>query len=116
MLSSSRMTLLQRMTEERARQRESLRLSVIAQLRHELAETIPGERAIVFGSLIKPGRFSEFSDVDLALEREPGAMSIFQLTSILAERLGRRVDVVLLPECRFAERILREGEAWMPQG
>ena len=69
----------------------------------------------MFGSLIKPGRFSEESDADIALEKEPAAISLYQLTSRLAEFLGRSVDVVLLPECRFRERILREGEVWTPQ-
>lgn len=43
-------------------------------------------------------------------------MSVYQLTSLLAERLGRRVDVVLLPEYRFRDRIVREGEKWTLPG
>ena len=39
-------------------------------------------------------------------------MSLYQLTSLLAERMGRRVDVVLLPESRLRDKIVREGEAW----
>lgn len=71
---------------------------------------------IVFGSLLKPGRFNENSDVDLALENEPANMSMYQLTSLLAENLGRPVDVVLLSECRFQEKVLREGERWTLRG
>ena len=63
-----------------------------------------------------PERLNEASDIDLALESEPAGMSVYQLTSLLAERLGRRVDVVLLPEYRFRDRIVREGEKWTLPG
>ena len=68
----------------------------------------------VFGSLTRAGRFTESSDVDLALESEPTSMSIYQLIAQLSERLGRRVDVALLSECRLKDKIIREGELWTP--
>jgi predicted nucleotidyltransferase len=52
--------------------------------------------------------------VDLALAAEPASMSVYQLIAQLSERLGRRVDVVLLSESRLRDKILREGETWMP--
>ncbi|MDQ3118163.1 MAG: nucleotidyltransferase domain-containing protein [Verrucomicrobiota bacterium] len=109
------MTLLQQMAYDRARRRETLRLATRRQLRRALRTIVPAQRVVLFGSLVKPGRFSEISDIDLALEREPSGMTHYQLTSLLAERLGRRVDIVLLPECRFRDRIAREGEVWMPK-
>lgn len=108
------MTLLQEMESERMERRESLRLQTQGELRRELRELIPNEKVIVFGSLVKPGRFGDSSDIDLALEAEPAGLSVYQLSSLLAERLGRRVDVMLLSECRFRDKILREGELWMP--
>lgn len=51
---------------------------------------------------------------DLAARNGAG-MSSYQLTSLLAEHMGRKVDVVLLPETRLRDKILREGEIWMPQ-
>jgi predicted nucleotidyltransferase len=105
-------TLLEKMQQERLQGRERLRAEVRRQLREVLPQTIPGQRVVVFGSLAKPGRFSEGSDIDLALESEPPDMSLYQLTSLLAERMGRRVDVVLLPESRLRDKILREGETW----
>lgn len=104
------------MEAERLRERECLRAAVRQQLREVLARTIPGQRVLVFGSLTRPGRFSENSDVDIALEAEPAGMSLYLLTGLLAELLGRRVDVVLLPECRFRDKILREGETWTLPG
>lgn len=106
------MTLLQQMESERRQRREFLRAETRRELQAALNDLLPGGRVIVFGSLLKPGRFSEASDVDLALEVEPAGISVCQLTGLLAERLGRRVDVVLLPECRFRNRIMREGETW----
>src|SRR5258708_250253 len=102
-------TLLQKMTEARAAQAERLRLAVREALRAALCEILPGTSVVLFGSLTKPGHFTESSDVDLALAAEPSSMSIYQLTAQLSERLGRRVDIVLLPESRLRDKILREG-------
>ena len=109
------MTLLQQMDIQRAARREALRLAVREQLRSALDRLVPVAKVIVFGSLTVPGDFSEFSDVDLALETEPASPSVYQLTALLAEELGRPADIVLLSECRFRERIEREGEVWMQQ-
>jgi len=97
---------------ERRERRERLRLETKQQLRTALADLLPDQQVIVFGSLVKPGKFSETSDVDVALTTEPPGMSMYQLISLLAERLGRSVDVLLLSECRFRDKILREGETW----
>jgi predicted nucleotidyltransferase len=110
------MTLLQQMHQDRKARREALRLQVREQLREALEELRPEKEVIVFGSLTKPGRFNESSDIDLALEREPAGMSVCQLTSLLAERLGRRVDVLVLPETRLRGKIKCEGEVWTLRG
>ena len=83
-------TLLEKMEQERLQGRERLRAEVRRQLREVLPQTIPGQRVVVFGSLAKPGRFSEGSDIDLALESEPPDMSLYQLTSLLAEPMGHK--------------------------
>jgi predicted nucleotidyltransferase len=108
----SRVTLLQQRDSERYLGRERMREEMRQRLRRALVELAPAPTAIVFGSLVKPGRFSETSDVDVALTSEPAEMTTGLLSSLLAERLGRQVDVVLLFECRFRDRILREGETW----
>lgn len=107
-------TLLQKMDEECAARAERLRLAVREELRAALREILPGTPVTVFGSLTHPGRFTEVSDVDLALAAEPTGLSLYQLIALLSERLGRRVDVMLLSECRFRDKILREGEIWTP--
>ncbi len=108
------MTLLQRLHTERNCAREALRREVRNQLRAALRQVLPGTEVIVFGSLTRPGGFNEYSDVDLALEKEPSGMSVSLLTALLAEDLGRPVDVLLLHECRFQDRIVKEGEVWTP--
>jgi predicted nucleotidyltransferase len=107
-------TLLKKMAEEHAARGENLRLQVRAELRSALIDILPGVAVTVFGSLIRAGQFSEFSDVDLALAEEPPGMSVYQLIAQLSERLGRRVDVLLLHETRLREKIFREGETWIP--
>ncbi|MDP9014757.1 MAG: hypothetical protein M3O41_19270 [Pseudomonadota bacterium] len=107
-------TLLQTMTAERAARTERQRLTVRDELRSALRDVLPGVPVTVFGSLTQAGRFTDVSDVDLALAAEPQGLSVYQLIAQLSERLGRRVDVLLLSESRFREKILREGETWTP--
>ena len=105
--------LLQQAIRQRAASNECEREQVRARLREALAELLPGgSRVWVYGSLAKPGRFNEWSDIDLAIEDEPRGMSLCLLMSLLAERTGRPVDVAVLSETRLREAILREGEAW----
>jgi len=108
--------MLQKLEQERRVRRERLRRRTRTELRRALRQLVPGQQAIVFGSLTKPFRFGEHSDVDVALSQEPNGMSIYQLTSRLGERLGRRVDVVLLCETRLRDKILEEGETWTLPG
>lgn len=92
---------------------ERERLVVRERLAAAVREYLPaGSRVWLYGSLIEPGRFREWSDIDLALETEPPGMSIYLLASLLAERCLRRVDVCLLTETRLATAICRKGEVW----
>lgn len=105
-------TLLQRLAAERAARREALRLEARDRLRQALRDVLPGQKVIVFGSLTRPGGFGEDSDADVALESEPPHFNLFALMGELEERVGRPVDVIVLPACRFREDVLREGESW----
>ncbi len=105
-------TLLQKRDAARQQRRLELYSETRRLLRLALAELVPGARVILFGSITKPGVFNDRSDVDLALQEEPAGISGFRLAAELMERLQRPVDVVLLPKCRFREKILREGEPW----
>ena len=105
-------TLLQERDAVRRQRRLDLYSETRHRLRAALTEIVPGHRVILFGSLTRPGVFNDRSDVDLALESEPSEMSVLRLIASLSERLDRPVDVVLLRQCRFSAKILREGEVW----
>ena len=105
-------TILQRRAAQRTARLEEQRLGTRNKLACALRGLLPGQKLIVFGSLTRPAQFHERSDVDLALFSEPARMTIFGLIGELEERLARPVDVVVLDQCRFREKILREGELW----
>lgn len=107
------MTLLQQRDTARAHRRLEVHEETRRRLQQALAELIPGHKIILFGSLTRPGVFNDRSDVDLALESEPPQMSIYRLIAELMERLDRPVDILLLDQCRFRDRIRREGEVWI---
>ena len=99
---------------ERRRQIDAIRAeSTRAALRAALARHVPGVAVWVYGSLVKPGRFHEWSDVDLALESLPPAMSLDYLQSLVAADVGCEVDVCLIGRTRLKPMIEREGERWI---
>ena len=108
----ARDTLLSRRDEARRAGWLVVQSQVRRDLRAALEALLPGERVWVFGSLTQLGRFTDASDVDVALESEPVAVSSGRLASELSERLARPVDVVLLETCRFRDKIRSEGELW----
>jgi uncharacterized protein len=69
------------------------------------------DHGYLFGSMTQPGQFSQFSDLDLALDSlsqgEP-----FGLISHLSTFLDRDVDLVPLDQCHFAHKIQKEGVQW----
>ena len=98
---------------ERRRQRDrELAGRCRALLRASLARHASGTTVWVYGSLVKPGRFHEWSDADVALESLPAGMSLELLQSLLSADVGREVDVCLLPRTRLRAVIEREGERW----
>lgn len=106
-------TLLERMNSERAGRREAARRAAYARLREALAALLPpGSEVWVFGSVLKPGRFREDSDVDIAVDSLPPGMSEAWLQYRLALLVDRGVDVLNLHETGLRSRIEREGEKW----
>lgn len=65
----------------------------------------------LFGSSAVPGRFREHSDVDVAVVDLPGEQ-FFPLAAFLSVRLARDVDLVMLEDVHFADKIRREGLLW----
>ncbi len=69
------------------------------------------EQAYLFGSVIRPDRFTAQSDVDVAVEQMQPDL-FFAALSALSEALGRDVDLVELSKCHFAHRIRQQGTLW----
>ena len=103
------MRLLEKSLAKKRARAEQARIVALRAAQEALRELMPGEKAVLFGSVAKPGKFRENSDVDVALFATPARVSEFSLQVFLEESLGRSVDVVMLPDCRFREKILREG-------
>jgi len=104
------------LAEERDRRRKrdaALADQTRAAVRTALARHVPGTTVWVYGSLVKPGRFHEWSDVDVALESLPAGMTLEYLQSLLSADVGREVDVCLLDRTRLRPVIEREGERWI---
>lgn len=100
--------------ERQRAEREMLRLAVQARILLLLDEApVNLSEAILFGSIVHPGRFSARSDVDIAVSNlEPRAY--FELMGYLEERLEREIDIVAIDNCHFADSIRRTGLRWTP--
>jgi predicted nucleotidyltransferase len=106
-------TLLAQMNEERVRRREVARMAAYRRLREALGKLLPsGSEVWVFGSLLKPGRFREYSDIDIAVVSLPAGRSEAWLQGELELRLERGVDVLSLNETGLRSKIQRVGERW----
>lgn len=68
-------------------------------------------QAYIFGSLAQPGRFSDHSDVDVAVVDVANGR-FFAFAAALSLLLEREVDLLELHTCHFAAKIKREGVLW----
>ena len=73
------------------------------------------EKGYVFGSVTERDRFSQHSDVDLAVATHKTG-DICALMGALSMHINRDVDVVPLDQCHFAEKIRRVGIEWIANG
>lgn len=98
------------------REREALRLVVQVRALQLLDESpVALDEAILFGSVVRPGRFSPRSDVDVAVpDLEP--RDFFALMGHLEEGLEREIDLVPIDTCHFADSIRRTGLRWTRTG
>lgn len=108
----SQFHVLEKKLEEKRWQRECLRIETLTRLKEALQKSpIPFDAAYIFGSVTKPGKFYEASDIDigfLGLKDE----DFFAMVSYLTLELERDVDVVQLENHRLREKIQMEGIRW----
>jgi predicted nucleotidyltransferase len=98
----------------RARHREALRVERLERLTRVITEMQKKYRwseLIIFGSLVRPGRFGESSDADIAVSGLPKE-DYYSFVGDVSALFGHDVDVVNLEECPFAASILRGGIRW----
>ena len=110
-------SILDRALAQRQARREEERQALLADVLRELdtlAEQFDLQEAYVFGSVARPGRFREDSDVDVAVAGLPSEQFI-SLMAQLSANLGRDVDMVELEKIHFADKIKREGIKWTKQ-
>ncbi len=106
--------LWERALERRRARREQLRqelLHAVSDALAELSRQIVFTEAYIFGSLTRPERFSEESDIDIAfvgLRDE----DFFKALAFLSDRLGRDLDLVQLEKHPHKAQIIREGIPW----
>jgi predicted nucleotidyltransferase len=107
-------SILDQALAERRAEWERRRLAMLARVIVALEEVVPAfgvRRAYIFGSLAKPGRYHERSDVDVAVEW-PGAGDFFDLAAEVSRRVGQDIDILPLERIPFADKIRREGILW----
>ncbi|MCS6936252.1 MAG: nucleotidyltransferase domain-containing protein [Candidatus Bipolaricaulota bacterium] len=106
--------ILDRALERRRERREQLRQELIHTVYEALAELsqeVIFTEAYLFGSLTRPERFSEESDIDIAfvgLRDE----DFFRALAFLLDRLARDVDIVQVERHPRKDQIIREGIRW----
>lgn len=114
----SKTYLLDRVLEERRSQREALRLVTLERIKRVLEEMsgeIAFDEAYIFGSVTKPYRFFEETDVDigfLGLRDE----DFFKALAYLSYSLERDVDIIQLEKHRLKEKVMKGGIRWTKQG
>ncbi len=107
-------SVLKKAVEMKRKKREKLRRETIERVFKVLdllSERYGFEEAYIFGSLARPYRFREDSDVDIAfigLKDE----DFFRLMADLSEMVGRDVDVIQMERCGFSWLIEKEGIRW----
>lgn len=69
------------------------------------------DEAYLFGSIVLEGRYRRKSDIDIALVGLK-KYDYYKFIGEISDLLNRRVDVVLLEECHFAQFIKEKGIKW----
>ena len=94
--------------------REKMRIADLQQVQdtlRSLENKYKWDEAYLFGSIVLEGRYRKKSDIDIALLGLK-KHEYYEFIGEISDLLNRRVDVVLLEECRFAQLIKEKGKKW----
>ena len=97
---------------------EKMRITDLQQVQdtlRTLEKKYQWDEAYLFGSIVLEGRYRQKSDIDIALLGLK-KYDYFKFIGEISDLLNRRVDVVLLEECHFAQFIKEKGIKWNPKG
>lgn len=106
--------ILDSVLEKKRIRKEKLRLKVISKIKYalnELFQEVQFKEAYIFGSVTKPNRFSEDSDIDigfLGLKEN----DFFKALSILSRKLDSSVDIIQLEDYKYRNGIEKIGIKW----
>ena len=98
-------------------ERERHRLEIVAKIDQALKKLVKRyswDEAFIFGSVANAGKYHPGSDVDIALSGL-NKFDYYAFVGDISELLNKRVDVVLLEECRFSKSIVEKGIKWSPK-
>lgn len=104
-------TLLDEVIEKKRKNQEDLRLDIIKKILRgidRLRGELSFEEAYLFGSITKPFRFSERSDVDIGFVGLTNR-HFFKVMSYLSEEAGRDVDIIQLEDHKLSDKIKKGG-------
>jgi uncharacterized protein len=114
MIKPFKTTLLDQRLRQKQRENEKLRqqtLRRVLDLLPQLATEYRFNHAYVFGSVTKKGRFSPYSDIDIAIEGLDN-QQYFKFMADRSGRLEREVDVIQLEKHRLREEIKETCIEW----
>ena len=93
---------------------EKIRIADLQQVEdtlRSLEKKYQWDEAYLFGSIVLEGRYRQKSDIDIALLGLK-KYDYYKFIGEISDLLNKRVDVVLLEECRFAQFIKDKGLKW----
>ena len=102
--------LLHKQIESREEIRNEVLLQVYAVL-DTLVKKYSWDDVYIFGSLIRKGKFTGRSDVDIAI-KGLNKFEHFALVGDISALLGVGVDVIMLEDCHFRNSIISRGIKW----
>ena len=93
---------------------EELRQSILQKIDKTLkllGKKYQWDETYLFGSVAQKGKFKQNSDIDIAISGL-NKLEHYAYTGDISALLDRRVDIVLLEDCPFAESIKEIGLKW----
>jgi len=86
-------------------------LAKIIQWLNEFGDRYGITTAYIFGSITQPQKFTQKSDIDIAVE-QININDLFAVIGFVSEAVGRDVDVIEINKCHFANQIRQSGILW----